>query len=68
MTSPAAMSPAAASRGVASPGQMPVRRPPGRIQTRLWSATVPEPLAGAVRALRSDLAGDPFRAPEADGS
>ena len=27
---------------------------------------VPEPLARAVRALRSDLAGDPFRAPEAD--
>ncbi len=29
-------------------------------------AQVPEPLARAVRALRSDLAGDPFRAPEAD--
>jgi selenocysteine-specific elongation factor len=29
-------------------------------------APVPEPLAHAVRALRSDLAGDPFRAPEAD--
>ena len=28
-------------------------------------AQVPEPLARAVRALRSDLAGDPFRAPEA---
>jgi selenocysteine-specific elongation factor len=30
------------------------------------SSPVPEPLARAVRALRSDLAGDPFRAPEAD--
>ncbi len=30
------------------------------------AATVPEPLARAVRALRTDLAGDQFRAPEAD--
>jgi selenocysteine-specific elongation factor len=29
-------------------------------------AQVPEPLARALRALRSDLAGNPFRAPEAD--
>ena len=38
------------------PGQVPGPSP----------AQVPEPLARAVRALRSDLAADPFRAPEAD--
>ncbi len=38
------------------PGQVPDPSP----------AQVPEPLARALRALRSDLAGDPFRAPEAD--
>jgi len=29
-------------------------------------AGIPEPVIRAVRAVRSDLAGDPFRAPEAD--
>ena len=44
----------AAARPNPGPGPAPV------------AATVPEPLARAIRALRSDLAGDPFRAPEAD--
>ena len=42
------------------------RPAPARATAAPVLAAVPEPLARAVRALRSDLAGDPFRAPEAD--
>jgi selenocysteine-specific elongation factor len=42
------------------------RPAPARATAAPVPATVPEPLARAVRGLRSDLAGDPFRAPEAD--
>ncbi len=50
------------------PGPSPAQVPgPSPVQVPGPSpAQVPEPLARAVRALRSDLAGDPFRAPEAD--
>ena len=47
--------PSAAQLPGPSPAQLPGPSP----------AQFPEPLARAVRALRSDLAGDPFRAPEA---
>ena len=50
------------------PGPLPAQVPrplPAQVPGPL-PAQVPEPLARAVRALRSDLAGDPFRAPEAD--
>ncbi len=43
----------------------PARAAPGQVPGPS-AAQVPERLARAVRALRSDLAGDPFRAPEAD--
>jgi len=54
------------------PGPPPAQVPgpsPAQVQDQVPGpspAQVPEPLARAVRALRSDLAGDPFRAPEAD--
>jgi selenocysteine-specific elongation factor len=54
-SAPVRPSPAELPPAESSPVESPVESPP-----------VPEPLARAVRALRSDLAGDPFRAPEAD--
>ncbi len=39
---------------------------PTRVAPAPAPAGIPEPVIRAVRAVRSDLAGDPFRAPEAD--
>ena len=39
---------------------------PSRVAPAPAPAGIPEPVIRAVRAVRSDLAGDPFRAPEAD--
>ena len=65
---------ASAEPARAVPAEVPARvRGPSPARVRVVSgpgrsspAQVPEPLARAVRVLRSDLAGEPFRAPEAD--
>ena len=56
------------SAGAAEPARAVPAQVPGPSPAQVPGpspAQVPEPLARAVRALRSDLAGDPFRAPEA---
>jgi selenocysteine-specific elongation factor len=64
LTVPApAAAPALAGPGQAEPGG-PGRSEPGEPEPAR-AASLPEPLLTAVRAIRSDMATDPFRAPEA---
>ena len=66
---PAASAEPARPAASAEPARAVPVKVPGRSAAQVPGpspAQVPEPLARAVRALRSDLAGGPFRAPEAD--